>query len=330
MSPALAVKAAPLAERMGMQPAQLELIRRMCIRDDAPDDVLELYLHRCKSIGVDPFDKMIYVIPRQKNVQDGQGRWRKEIAWTFQSSIDLFRSIAEDSGDYAGQLGPLFTADGVTWVELWLAEHPPLACKVGVLRNSFKEPLWVTGTYAYYVQTDRDGKPTAFWNGEKGAHQLAKCVEELALRKAFPRKLHGIYGDDEMQQADRETPTPSPKAEVAAEAHDATFAELPPAPNQNEDERSRDGAAKQCVIYASERKIPDEHRHEIAMRFFGEPSTKALGIEDLRKLYRLLVRYSNDRAKGGESEAEGFDFEGWLDYQHARESEADRTREVTA
>src|SRR5215472_11633594 len=195
----------------------------------APDDELELYFVKCRSVGVDPLDKMIYVIPRRQNVKDERtGEWRSEIRWTIQGSIDLFRSIAEQSGDYAGQLGPFWTGDGKEWTDLWIGSEPPVACKVGVLRKSFNEPLWVVGTYDYYVPRDGKGNPNPsnFWKGEKGAHQLAKCVEELALRKAFPPRLGGVYGSEEMQQAGIPAKLPKRNHEPAT-VEDVAFKALP-------------------------------------------------------------------------------------------------------
>jgi hypothetical protein len=75
----------------------------------------------------------------------------------------------------------------------------------------------------------------------------------------------------------------------------------------NGDDEQRKGV-QSCVIYASQKKIPDEQRHEIAMAFFGKESTKDLDTKQLRTLYRLLTEWRTARDDGDA------DFATWLQF----------------
>lgn len=172
------------------------VLRQSGIDDDVTKAELSGFLHLCQKTGLDPFSRQIYLI----------GRWDKQAGrkvFTPQTGIDGYRVVAnrvvEKAAVTLGYEDTFWCGKDGVWRDVWVSDEPPAAAKVIVLRNGQRFPA-VAG-YREYVQTNRNGEPTGMWR-KMPAGQLAKCAEALALRKAFPNDLAGVYTAEEMAQAD--------------------------------------------------------------------------------------------------------------------------------
>lgn len=171
-----------------------DLIRRT-VATDLNDLEFDMFTEVCKRTGLDPVAKQIYGLIRYTKKS---GR-----KLSIQTSIDGFRLIAERTGQYYGQTKVewLHSVDKETgqgrWLDFWAEDKAPLGARVGVWRANFPEALY---GYARFKSYQADGP---LWYSMPEV-MIAKCAEALALRKAFPQELSGLYTTDEMEQADRE------------------------------------------------------------------------------------------------------------------------------
>lgn len=179
----------------GFTQKQVAALRQLGVEKVNESD-LAVFFHQCVRTGLDPFAKQVYLVGRW----DGRSQSTK---YTIQTGIDGYRLIADRTGAYAGS------------DESW-AEGPnglPTSATVTVYKAvaGVVRGFTATAHWSEYCQTTKDGRPMGLW--AKMPHRmLAKCAEALALRKAFPQDLAGVYTSEEMSQADSETRVSAPAA----------------------------------------------------------------------------------------------------------------------
>ena len=189
---------------------QLAVLHQTGIGEEVSKAELASFLHLCQRTGLDPFARQIYLI----------GRWDRKAGrdvFRPQTGIDGYRIVAQRTCERTRQsLGYEDTVwcgpDG-QWTDVWLSADPPAAAKVVVLRDGKRFPA--IARWSEYVPTDKQGNPTGLWV-KRHAAQLEKCAEALALRKAFPNDMAGVYTTEEMEQADN-PPLLTATAELVSE-----------------------------------------------------------------------------------------------------------------
>lgn len=130
------------------------------------------------------------------------------------AKLQALRDIAETSGEYDTQYGPAWCGDDGKWKKFWPKNIPPSAARVGVLRKGRSKPLWCTAYWeeSAVVEVDRTGHPmsengkpvlTRAWE-RMPRFMLAKVAEAMALRRAFPQELSGLYIAEELPRTSRQ------------------------------------------------------------------------------------------------------------------------------
>lgn len=182
---------------------QVAALKQLGVSNDVTQADLAIFLTQSKRTGLDPFSRQIYMIGRKQKTPNGY-----ETKQTIQVGIDGLRAIAHRVAQQCHEVfsmsDTLWADKTGTWHDVWLASEPPAAAKVSVKRGGgVFSAVAIFKEYAPIY----NGKLSGMW-ATKPALMIAKCAEALALRKAFPSDMSGIYTDDEMEKAeDISTPT---------------------------------------------------------------------------------------------------------------------------
>lgn len=154
----------------------------------ASDNEFKLFVYTCKRLGLDPMARQIYPVKRWDDSL-------KKQVMTIQTGIDGYRLIAERTGKYAPGKGTSYHYN----------EENKLVAATAFVKKQTQDGTWheveATAHFMEYAAFTKGGALNIFWR-TKPHVMLAKCAEALALRRAFPSELSGIYTKEEMEQAD--------------------------------------------------------------------------------------------------------------------------------
>ncbi|MBM4722561.1 phage recombination protein Bet [Rhodococcus hoagii] len=217
------------SDQEGFTAKQIAALKQLGV-DEATDGDLQVFFHQCQRTGLDPFARQIYMIGRRQkewNPRTREETWSTK--YTIQTGIDGFRLIASRTGQLDGYEDTLWCGQDGKWTDVWLKREAPAASKVTVIRNGARYPA--VALFTEYAGLTNKGELTKMWR-EKGALMLAKCAEALALRKAFPQDLSGLYTSDEMQQANNgQESAPAPQRQCQQSQRPTSISEaLAPEP----------------------------------------------------------------------------------------------------
>lgn len=166
---------------------QVDVIRETVCKDATPAE-MALYFFDCKRRGIHPLDRLLHFTKRQ-------GKYTPVV------SIDLLRSRAALTGQHMGTSDPAFAYVGNDG-------NQPTAAQVTVCRLVHGERCEFTATARW-----AEYKPDQDFMWRKMPHtMLGKCAEALALRKAFPQELGGLYVVEELEQAEESPAQPTVKS----------------------------------------------------------------------------------------------------------------------
>ena len=237
-----------------------ELIRRtVCV--GASKDELSLFLAISRRLGLDPLTRQIHVVRRWDS------RLRREVM-AVQVGIDGLRAVAHRTGEMDGYDPPQWCGPDGVWRDVWLAAEPPVAARVTVYRRGHAHGYTAVALWSEYAQRGRDGALMGLW-ARMPALMLSKCAEALALRRAFPAELAGVYEPAEMDQADDVPAVASTDPELEIEQQTVS------AESDSEESGMTEAQRRYMMALCNELQLDREARLQLAREVTGRNITSA-------------------------------------------------------
>lgn len=166
---------------------------------NTPPPQIEVFMHTCNKLGLDPFTKEVHLVA-YRNYKTGEYQFSTIVG------IHGLEKKAASSGMFAGVDVPKFnmTADGrwQSMAEVAASKKLPISCSVTVykLMGGTRVPFTAEVLWSEY---GNEKNPN--WSS-RPMHMLTKVAKSHALRMAFPNETHGLHVEEEMSAMNDETP----------------------------------------------------------------------------------------------------------------------------
>jgi phage recombination protein Bet len=216
------------------KPTHDEVIRVLenSLYPGAKRESIELVLAYCRTNGLDPMLRPVYIVPT--SVKKPDGTW--ETRDVLMPGIADYRIKAARSGEYGGKSEPEFGPD-VRETLAGVAITYPAWCRITVRRivqGQAREFVATERWLENYATAKRDTQaPNAMWK-KRPYGQLAKVAEAQALRMAFPEFSAGFTMEEMQGKTGQDDDWSGPTIEGTREApqppsspRDALNAQIP-------------------------------------------------------------------------------------------------------
>ena len=248
-----------------------------------------LFLYDCQSRGLNPLKKEIHFVKYGNKTQHIVG-------------IDGYRIMACKSGEYEGQTGVEYGKE----IE-YKGEKVPEWAEIGVWRKGAREATKARAYFKEYAKVI-NGKLGDMWKNMP-RNQLAKCAEALALRKAFPDYLAGIYTSDEMDQASVKADydvnvengevVPTPAGKAMKKATETGEAQTIPSPDVKMATKKQVGDFEEWISKLGDLKnFTDEQKEDAMNKITINRDPSELTEQEIKGLTNVLkTRYDQEQKK---------------------------------